>query len=253
VSLARALSKLGVCSRSQAEQAVREGRVRVNGKRVTDTSRRVVPEHDVILLDGERAAAPTLTYLMLNKPRGLVTTRHDPQGRGTVYDCLSDASLPFVAPVGRLDQASEGLLLFTNDTQWANAITAPSSHVPKTYHVQIDRVPDAGLIDRLRQGVATDDNEALHALRVEPLRIGTRNGWLLMELDEGRNRHIRRMLDALGVAVLRLVRVAVGGLQLGTLPKGAFRTLTAAEVSALSPPKRSRRSATRGAAAPPAE
>ena len=253
VSLARALSKLGVCSRSQAEQAVRDGRVRVNGHRVTDSSLRVVPERDVILLDGARAAAPTRTYLMLNKPRGLVTTRRDPQGRATVYDCLSDASLPFLAPVGRLDQASEGLLLFTNDTQWANAITAPSSHVPKTYHVQIDRLPDASLIDRLRQGVATDSSECLHTLRVELLRAGTKHGWLLIELDEGRNRHIRRMLELLGVAVLRLVRVAIGGLQLGALPKGEYRALTGPEVAVLAAPSRRSTVASRRDAAPSVE
>ncbi len=242
VSLARALSKLGLCSRSQAEVAVRDGRVRVNGRRVTDSSQRVVPETDAIVLDGERVQAATHTYLMLNKPRGLVTTRTDPQGRATVYDCLVDPSLPFVGPVGRLDQASEGLLLFSNDTQWANAITSPDAAVCKTYHVQIDRVPDEALIAAVRTGVTDSHGHTLAATRVETLRSGERHGWLLIELDEGKNRQIRRMLDVHGVAVLRLVRVAIGALELGTLAKGAWRHLSAAEVSQLARP----RDATRG-------
>lgn len=233
VSLARALSKLGICSRSQAEQAVRDGRVRVNGRIVTDSSRRVVPEKDKMTLDGTVAAGIDRVYVMLNKPRGLLTTRSDPRGRATVYDQLTDPSLPFLGPVGRLDQASEGLLLFSNDTQWANAISAPASHVRKTYHVQIDRVPDDALLSTLRRGVTDAEGERLGAVRVEVLRAGERHGWLLVELDEGRNRQIRRMLDAVGVAVLRLVRVAVGPLVLGDLAKGAWRRLTDDEVGQL--------------------
>ncbi|MCC7053895.1 MAG: rRNA pseudouridine synthase [Gemmatimonadaceae bacterium] len=236
VSLARALSKLGICSRSQAEVAVRDGRVTVNGRRVTDSSRRVVPERDVIVLDGARTAATARVYIALNKPRGLLTTRSDPRGRGTVYECLDDPSLPFLGPVGRLDQASEGLLLFTNDTQWANAITAPASHVVKTYHVQVDRVPDAALVAALQRGVTTDDGERLGAVRVAVLRAGARHGWLEIELDEGRNRQVRRMLEACDTTVLRLVRVAIGPLALGTLAKGAWRHLLPDEIVAVRPP-----------------
>ena len=233
VSLARALSKLGVCSRSEALQAVRDGRVTVNGKRVTDSSLRVVPESDAITLDGMAARAATRTYVLLNKPRGLVTTRRDPRGRDTVYSCLADAALPFLGAVGRLDRASEGALLFTNDTQWAEAVSAPASHVRKTYHVQIDTVPDAALLAALRVGVTTEAGEQLTAVRVESLRSGDRHGWLLMELDEGKNRQIRRMLEACNVAVLRLVRVAIGSLSLGALAKGQWRHLTVAEVAVL--------------------
>ena len=249
VSLARALSKLGICSRSQAEVAVRDGRVRVNGRRVTDSSTRVVPERDAIALDDTVASAPERTYIVLNKPRGLVTTHSDPKGRATVYDALNDASLPFLGPVGRLDQASEGMLLFSNDTQWANAITSPESAVRKTYHVQIDRVPDEALLTALRDGVTDADGRALSAVRVEILRSGARHGWLLVELDEGKNRHIRRMLEAHGVEVLRLVRVAIGALELGSLAKGAWRHLTAAEVTRLAPAQHavSRSRPTRGA------
>ena len=233
VTLPRALSKLGICSRAQAESAIRDGRVRVNGRRVTDPTCRVVPETDVFTLDAEMVQAPTREYVMLNKPRGVLTTRSDPHSRPTVYGCLDDASLPFLGPVGRLDQASEGLLLLTNDTQWANAITAPSSHVRKTYHVQIDRVPDDALVQALRGGVADVDGERLSAVRVDILRTGERHGWLVIDLDEGRNRQIRRMLEAHNCAVLRLVRVSVGSLVLGELAKGAWRRLTSAEVDAM--------------------
>jgi 23S rRNA pseudouridine2605 synthase len=245
VSLVRALSKLGICSRSQAETAVRDGRVTVNGRRATDGSRRVSPERDVIALDGAAAAAPVArTYVMLNKPRGVLTTRSDPSGRATVYDHLTDASLPFLGPVGRLDQASEGLLLLTNDTQWANAITAPASHVRKTYHVQVDRVPDAALLDALRGGIETSDGALLRAVTVEVLRAGERHGWLRVELDEGKNRQIRRMVESCGAAVLRLVRTGIGPLVLGDLPKAQWRHLTVDEVAQLS------RASGRPAAAP---
>lgn len=207
----------------------------MNGRRVTDPTRRVVPETDSFALDADVVAAPERMYVMLNKPRGTLTTRSDPQGRPTVYGCLDDPRLPFLGPVGRLDQASEGLLLLSNDTQWANAITAPSSHVRKTYHVQIDRVPDAPLITALRGGVTDPDGERLSAVRVEVLRAGERHGWLAIDLDEGRNRQIRRMLEAQECAVLRLVRVAIGTLVLGDLAKGAWRHLTSAEVDGLRP------------------
>ena len=241
VPLSRALSKLGICSRSEGEQAVREGRVRVNGRRVTDGTRRVVPETDVITIDGASVVAPLRRYLLLNKPRGQVTTRSDPQGRPTVYDNLTDPALPFLGPVGRLDQASEGLLLFTNDTQWANTITDPASHLTKTYHVQVDCVPEGALLSALRAGVQATDGEQLTAARVDVLRTGERNAWLSIELDEGKNRQIRRMLESLDVSVLRLVRVAIGNLQLGELAKGAWRELQAAEVDALRKPAAPRR------------
>ncbi len=220
---------------------MREGRVRVNGRRVTDGQKRVIPETDVITIDGASAVAPLRRYLMLNKPRGQVTTRSDPQGRATVYDSLTDPALPFLGPVGRLDQASEGLLLFTNDTQWANAITDPASHLTKTYHVQVDCVPEGAMLSALRAGVQDTDGERLSAARVDVLRTGERNAWLAIELDEGKNRQIRRMLEALDVSVLRLVRVAIGSLVLGDLAKGAWRELLPAEVDALRTAQRVRR------------
>lgn len=231
--LARALSKLGFCSRSEAWRLIESGRVRLNGVPCRNAERPVDLRRDRVEVDGKPVAAARKIHLALNKPRGLVTTTSDERGRDTVYECFEGASLPFLSPVGRLDQASEGLLLFTNDTAWAAAITAPETHLDKTYHVQIDCVPDEALLLRLREGVSSD-GERLGVKRVTILRQGTRNAWLEILLDEGRNRHIRRLLEAHNISVLRLVRVAISSLQLGNLAKGAWRELTPAEVSALS-------------------
>ncbi|RUW39219.1 rRNA pseudouridine synthase [Mesorhizobium sp. M2A.F.Ca.ET.015.02.1.1] len=232
VSLNRALSKLGFCSRKQAELLIAKGRVRVGGKVARDPALWVDPERESITVDGERIAAERKVYLMLNKPRGLVTTRDDPEGRGTVYDCLKGLDLPFVAPVGRLDKASEGLLLMSNDTRWANGLLDPASHVAKTYHVQIASVPDDAMLERFRQGSAVD-GELLTASSIALLRSGGRAAWLEIVLDEGRNRQIRRLLGAFDIEVLRLVRVAIGGLQLGELAKGKARHLTSEDLATL--------------------
>ena len=138
-----------------------------------------------------------------------------------------------MAPVGRLDKASEGLLLLTNDSEWAARVLAPATHLYKTYHVQIDRVADATLLESLSHGVKLKDGEVLRVRKVGILRSGERNSWLEIVLDEGKNRHIRRMLEALGVEVLRLVRVAIGPLLLGQIPKGGVRSLTAQEKQAI--------------------
>ena len=232
VSLARALSKLGYCSRTQARALIQAGRVQVNGTVQRAPSLRVDVRRDRIAVDGRRVAAADNVYLILNKPRGLVTTTTDERGRKTVYRCLTDPSLPWVFPVGRLDKASEGLLLFTNDTQWAARILEPTTHLDKTYHVQIDRVADDRLMQRMRAGIV-DAGESLRAKRVRLLRHGTRNSWLEIVLDEGKNRHIRHMLEALDVNVLRLIRISIGPLELGELGKGEYRHLTAAERGAV--------------------
>ena len=232
VSLNRALSKLGYCSRTQAEVLIAEGRVTVGGKVIRDVEHRVDLDRDQISVDRKRVIGERKVYLMINKPRGLVTTREDPEGRGTVYACLDGMDLPFVAPVGRLDKASEGLLLMTNDTNWANRLLDPVSGVDKLYHVQVAAVPDEAMLERLRAGAMLGD-EKLKAQSIELLRAGQRNAWLAVALDEGRNRHIRRLLEAHGLEVLRLIRVAIGRLPLGDLAKGKARHLTAGELALL--------------------
>ena len=231
VGLARALSKLGFCSRSQAAQFIAAGRVRLNGavRRNPETPSR--PGLDKIEVDGRELRPVEKSYWMLNKPRGVVTTASDEQGRQTVYDYLGERR-DWLAPVGRLDKASEGLLLLTNDSEWAAQVTAPETHLPKTYHVQISTVADEDLLEALRRGVSWE-KQTLFAVSVNLLRHGERNSWLEIVLDEGKNRQIRRMLEAVGVQVLRLVRISVGSLQLGDLAKGASRELTSAEKSRL--------------------
>jgi 23S rRNA pseudouridine2605 synthase len=187
---------------------------------------------DVVAIDGADAAAAGRVVLMLNKPRGLVTSTRDEKGRATVYQCLAGAGLPWLAPVGRLDKASEGLLLFSNDPAWAARLTAPATGPDKTYHVQIDQLPSARLLRQLAQGVDVD-GERLQAKAARSLRQGARHAWLEIVLDEGRNRQIRRLLEACGVAVLRLVRVRIGSLGLGELPKGQWRLLGEREIAAL--------------------
>jgi 23S rRNA pseudouridine2605 synthase len=230
--VARVLSKLGLCSRTRAAQWVREGRVRVNGLVVRDAEFPVQLGFDRIDVDDQECAPASRLVLMLNKPRGLVTTTKDEQGRDTVYTCFAGAALPWLAPVGRLDKASEGLLLFSNDPAWSARITDPTYGPDKTYHVQIDRVPDAFLMTALERG-AVSGGEHLTVKSARCLRTGHKQAWLEIVLSEGRNRHIRRLLAALDASVLRLVRVSIGPLSLGELPKRQWRMLTAREIDSL--------------------
>jgi 23S rRNA pseudouridine2605 synthase len=187
---------------------------------------------DRIEVDGKQVDPAAKVYLMLNKPRGLVTTRNDEKGRETIYSLLPN-SADWLTPVGRLDMASEGLLLLTNDSAWGACIASPENYIEKTYHVQINAVADQKLIDRLRKGVSTEDEDFLPIKRISILRLGKKNSWLEIVLDEGKNRHIRRMLSELGIEVLRLLRVAIGSVELGNLPKGKTRPLTDEEKEAL--------------------
>ena len=236
VGLARALSKLGYCSRSQAHLLIRSGHVRVNGAVRRNPEAPVFLGRDRIEVNGALLHSAERIYLMLNKPRGLVTTASDEKGRPTIYETLYTTlgnNLPWVAPVGRLDKASEGLLLLTNDSEWAAQVLAPESHLPKLYHVQVSGIREAALADSLTEGVRVSNDDFLRVKEASILRHGNRNTWLAIALDEGKNRHIRRMLEQLGVEVLRLVRVAIGPLTLGNLAKGASRRLTAAEKAQL--------------------
>jgi 23S rRNA pseudouridine2605 synthase len=235
--VARVLSKLGLCSRSEGEKLVRAGRVRVDGKLVHDPETPVDATRQKVSVDDAVTEAAEKVYVMFNKPRGVVVTASDERGRATVYDALADAGLPWVGPVGRLDKASEGLLLLSNDTQWAAGITEPAGRLEKSYHVQVAGLPDATALKAMCEGVV-DEGVRLAAVSANVLRAGARNAWLEIVLDEGRNRQIRRLLAALGYDVLRLVRVRIGKLELGELPKGMWRALEPAEVSVLSLPRR---------------
>lgn len=227
--LARVLSKMGLASRTEAARLIEAGSVQVNGKTVRNPEHPVRMEADTVSMHGAVAQPKAFMALMLNKPRGMLTTRSDEKHRPTVYDCLPK-DLPWLAPVGRLDMASEGLLLFCNDPKWAAGLTDPATGPDKTYHVQIDRLPDDELLRALRTGRESDVG-FLAVKRAVVLRQGDRNAWLEIVLDEGRNRHIRRLLQAFDINVLRLVRTAIGGLALGDLPKGRYRELSAAEVA----------------------
>jgi 23S rRNA pseudouridine2605 synthase len=232
IGLARALSKLGYCSRQQAFDLIRHGKVRLNGSTPKNPETPVRLGVDRIEVQGHSLNPAEKIYLMLNKPRGIITSASDEKGRDTVYSLLPPG-LTWLAPVGRLDKASEGLLLLTNDSEWNARVTNPASHLDKTYHVQIASLADASLIEKLQRGVESERKEILRCKRASLLRSGEKNSWLELTLDEGKNRQIRRMLDALGIEVLRLIRVSIGPLQLSDLPKAAHRPLTPAELTAL--------------------
>lgn len=230
------LSKRGLCSRSEATKWILAGRVSIAGRVVRDPEFPVTATSGNVAVDGralDERVAPRRICLMLNKPRGLVTTARDERGRDTVYRCFEGAGLGYLAPVGRLDKASEGLLLFSNDPEWAARITSPLTGPDKTYHVQVDAIPDATVLARLVEGVDAD-GVRLAAKSALLLRAGSKNAWLEVVLEEGRNRQIRRLLAAFDINVLRLVRVSIGPLVLGDLPKGQWRELTPGEIQSLS-------------------
>jgi 23S rRNA pseudouridine2605 synthase len=230
VQLHRALSKLGWGSRTQAWQWIRQGHVRVDGRVVTDPLVWVDLEHQRITRGGQAAPDRRVVVLALHKPRGVITTRSDERGRRTVYDLLPPA-LPWLFPAGRLDAASEGLLILTNDSALAVRLSDPAHHVPKTYHVTLDDVPSEADLRRLRRGVDLAEGRTRPA---EVRRLGPAGSRELeIVLTEGRNRQVRRMAVAVGRKVRRLVRIRIGGLVLGDLPPGACRVLNSAEQSLL--------------------
>lgn len=233
--VARVLSKAGVCSRTEAARWVQAGRVSVDGRKVLDPEFPVRSGHSKVRVDGKLLGQREHLYLMLNKPRGLVTTTVDERGRDTVYRCFEAAQLPWLAPVGRLDKASEGLLLFSSDPEWAALITSHVGGIRKTYHVQVDAVLSDDQVAAIAAG-AEHEGQWLSALSVRLLRQGQRSSWLEVVLEEGRNRHIRRLMQVHGLEVQRLLRTAIGEVSLGELPKGQWRLLTAQEINALRSP-----------------
>lgn len=228
VPLVRALSKLGALSRTQAGAAIREGRVRVDGRVVRDQARLVDAGRARIEVDGRRHVPPPWRTVLLHKPRGVVTSTRDPAGRRTVFDVLGDAGRGLVA-VGRLDLASSGLLLLTTDTHLADWLTDPAQAIPRLYAVTVRGRVDAGALDRLTGGVA-DRGDTLRASAAILLKVSGRESHLMVELRQGKNREIRRLFEAVGHEVTRLKRVGFGPLVLGDVPAGAWRELSRAEV-----------------------
>jgi 23S rRNA pseudouridine2605 synthase len=228
VPLERALSKLGAASRSEARQLVRAGRVTVDGRAVTDPLLPVVPETARLEIDGLPVRRPASRTILLHKPRGVVTTRSDPEGRPTVYGCLADLEAHIV-PVGRLDAATTGLLLLTNDTRFADWVTDPAHAVPRVYLVTVRGELADATARRLEEGLE-ESGERLAARAVAIRKRSRRETHLVVELTEGKNREIRRLLAAAGHEVTRLKRVAFGGLELGDLAPGKWREVSRDEL-----------------------
>jgi 23S rRNA pseudouridine2605 synthase len=236
LSLARALSKFGVCSRGEAVRWIAAGRVSVDGRTVVWPQRRIDPRRSRVTVDGRRVGDDTdRVVLALHKPVGYITSRLDPGGRPTVYDLIADVDR-WVFPVGRLDRDSSGLLLLTNDHRLGQRLTDPAHAVPKTYHACVEGVPEEEALRALREGVPLGDGSVSRPARVRALGAA-RGGlsWLEIVLTEGRNRQVRRMCAAVGHEVRELARVAIGGLKLGDLPSGRHRPLTPREVHLLGP------------------
>ena len=229
VPLNRALSKLGVLSRAQATDAIRAGRVRVGGRLVTDPLKPVVPERARIELDGAIASKAAWRAILFHKPRGVVTTSRDPQGRRTIYDVIGDAAAGLIA-VGRLDLATSGLLILTNDTQLANRIADPASGVSRVYIVTVRGEVGPHQARQMTAGIRRG-GELLRAESVAIRKASTRESHLTIELREGKNREVRRLCEAAGHEVTRLKRVSIGGLTLGNLRPGAWTEVTKADLS----------------------
>jgi 23S rRNA pseudouridine2605 synthase len=233
VPLARALSKLGVASRAEATRLIEAGRVTVSGRVVTDARRLVHPERTPLTIDGQSIARAARVIIALHKPRGVVTTRSDPEGRPTVYALIREAGTHLV-PVGRLDLASTGLLLFTNDTRLAHWLTDPETQLVRVYLVTVRGEFADETAHQLERGIALD-SERLSARRITVRKRSTRETHLVVELVEGKNREIRRLMKAVGHEVTRLRRVSFGGLELGELPPGGWRFIPESEVKRLWP------------------
>jgi len=229
--LQKILSETGVASRRQAEELIREGRVTVNG-RLARIGDKVDPSRDHIKVDGKLVASPAAkAYLMLHKPKQVVTTAEDPEGRPVVMDLLK-TKLPRLFPVGRLDYDAEGILLLTNDGEMAHRLSHPSFQVPRTYWVKVKGKPTPEEVRRLSRGITLEDGPTAPC-RIAPRREARENAWLEMTLREGRNRQVKRMWERMGYPVLKLRRVSFAGLSLGSLKPGEYRHLRPSEVEKL--------------------
>jgi len=235
MTLDRVLSRLGLASRTAARDAIRAGRLRVNGRVVRDPEFWVELDRDAVELDGRRVKPARKVYLLFYKPKGVITSHGDPAGRKTIYSSLEGLGEEgkWVAPVGRLDQDTSGLLLLTNDTEFADFITSPDSGVPKTYLVKTSGLMSDEVVARLAAGVEMKRGDFARPLRVRRVEDRGKYTWLEVTLTEGKNREVRRMIEAVGFKVLKLVRTRIGPLTLKGLEVGKWRVLTRLEVVAL--------------------
>lgn len=234
-TLERVLSKAGLGSRTEARKWIGAGRVKVNGKLVQTPDRWVDLARDQVTLDGRLVKAAEKIYLLLYKPTGYLTTFKDPEGRPTVYDLIRDLIQDagrWVVPVGRLDLDTSGLLLLTSDTRFAERVTNPDYKVPKTYLVKASTLLSDEQLQLLRDGVTLSDGPTQPAA-LERVRDSAKYSFIEITIREGRNRQVRRMIEAVGSKVLKLVRTGIGGLRIGGLPIGHYRELTPAEVALL--------------------
>jgi 23S rRNA pseudouridine2605 synthase len=230
--LQKILSRAGVASRRAAEKMILEGRVSLNGETVTELGSKADLAVDDIRVDGVRVKAPQApVYLLLNKPKGVVSTRRDPEGRPTVMDLVP--KLPGLFPVGRLDVTTEGLLLLTSDGAFAERVSHPRYEVPRVYHAKVRGLPEPATLERLRRGVRVEGQ----MMKVDRARVleSANNSWIEVSLHEGRNHEVKRLLEAVGHPVSKLKRVAIGSLTAAGLKLGEFRSLTPAEVRRLAP------------------
>ena len=230
-TLDRVLSQAGAASRSEARQWIAQGRVAVNGRRIQTPDAWVDPDHERVTLDGKTLRAAKKIYLLLYKPKGYMTTYKDPQGRPTVYDLLQNVREKLFS-AGRLDLDSSGLLIFTNDTNFADHITSPDSHVPKTYLVKASSLLTDAQLDQLRHGVQLTDGLTRPA-HLHRVRDTGRCTFFEITITEGRNRQVRRMVEALGATVLKLVRTGIGDIRIGDLEIGKHRALSDREIREL--------------------
>jgi 23S rRNA pseudouridine2605 synthase len=232
MTLDRALSRCGIGSRNEARTMIAAGRMKVNGRVVRDPDLWVEPDKDALHFDGKRLRNVRRRYLLFYKPRGVITSHGDPGGRKTIYDFL-DPAVAWVAPVGRLDQDTSGLLLLTNDTEFANFVTDPGSEVPKTYLVKTNAPISDETIAQLAAGITLKRGDRAQPQVVERLGEGESRNRLRIVLTEGKNREVRRMMEAVGLRVRKLVRTAIGPLTLEGLQLGEYRELSRDEIAAL--------------------
>lgn len=230
MTLDRVLSRFGIASRSEARSAILEGRVKVNGRVMRNPDQWMDPAKDSVHVDGKRARQARRTYLLFYKPKGVLTSHGDPDGRKTIYDCLGPDA-PWVVPVGRLDKDTSGLLLLTNDTDFANYVTDPASGVRKTYLVKANTLVGDELIERLAKGLTLKRGDWAQPQNVRRVEDRGKYSWLEIVLTEGKNREVRRMLEAVGLKVLKLVRTRIGPCTPEGLQVGQWRHLTRAEIS----------------------